>query len=565
MKVWVQIFKWLLIIGALVLAGAGVYAWQNPVPATTIVVVTPTSATPSATPTPSPTLRSITSTRPPTWTLTPTSEPSSTPTKTPTHTPTPTVTPTPAPIALVAPPVPISTTYVVTSTLPQPTVMPMVSQPKGTINILLLGSDRRPGEKIARTDVIMIVSIFPDVPSVSMISVPRDYYAWIPNWGLDKINTAYLRAGPTKYPGGGPALVKATIEYNFGIPIHYYALVDFSSYRQIVDAVGGVDLIIECPVHDTYPDEESTTGLTDIDLEPGAHHLDGKFALWYVRSRWNTSDFDRHRRQQQVLRAILVQALNQNMILRVNELWGVYQDAVETDMGLSELLYLAPIASRLDMRDIKSRFIRGETLLYSMTAPNGGAVLVPKYDALAGFVQEAAQPPVASRATQRAFRVEVWNGTGNTGWGEVAAYRLGLEGFEVVAIQDTDLTDTTSIVDFTTTSKGSPLSRLLTLYKLSQKDVTVAIDPVDAPTTDFRIILGRNYDPCVGTVTARWRNAAPVVTPTPTPDPNAPTPDPNAPTPDPNAPPATEPPPPPATEPPPPAPTEPPPPTEPAP
>ena len=121
--------------------------------------------------------------------------------------------------------------------------MPLMEQPEGTINILLLGSDSTGGQ-IARTDVIVIVSIFPDVPSVSMISVPRDYYAWIPTWGLDKINTAYLRANKTGYPGGGPALIKATIEYNFGIPIHYYALVNFDSYRSIVDAVGGVDIVV---------------------------------------------------------------------------------------------------------------------------------------------------------------------------------------------------------------------------------------------------------------------------------------------------------------------------------
>ena len=152
---------------------------------------------------------------------------------------------------------------------------------------------------------------------VSLISIPRDYYAWIPTWGLDKINTAFIRGHKHDYPGGGAALLKATIEYNFGVPIHYYAMVDFSSYRSVVDAVGGVDLVVECPFHDTYPDPEAESGQTDIDLEPGLHHLDGKHALWYVRSRWNTSDFDRHRRQQQVVRAIFHQALGQNMISRI--------------------------------------------------------------------------------------------------------------------------------------------------------------------------------------------------------------------------------------------------------
>lgn len=404
----------------------------------------------------------------------------------------------------------LTTTTVVTSPLPQPSPMPLVGQPEGTINILLLGSDS--DDKVKLTDVILIASIFPDVPSVSMISVPRDYYAWIPTWGLDKINTAYQRARKTQYPGGSIALVKATIEYNFGVPIHYHAIVDFGSYRQIVDAVGGVDLIVECPIHDTYPDPESESGQADIDLEPGHHHLDGKHALWYVRSRWNTSDFDRHRRQQQVLRAILHQALNQNMFLHIHDLWGVYKDAVETDMDLPELLYLAPIALRLDERDIKSRFIRGGTLLESWTAPNGGAVLVPHYDALYDFIQEAAQPPVSSRAAQRAYRVEVWNGTGNTGWGHVAAYRLGLESFIITDVQPAEGTLYTSITDFTTTSKGSPLYKLLRLYKRQASDVVV--EPTEGSTVDFRVLLGQDYDPCIGTTTARWK---PTPTPSPTP------------------------------------------------
>jgi len=410
-----------------------------------------------------------------------------------------------------------TTTKVVTSPLEQPTPMPLIGQPKGTINILLLGSDRRPGEDVARTDVMMIVSIFPDVPSVSMISVPRDYYAWIPTWGLDKINTAYLRARTTGYPGGGPALIKATVEYNFGLPIHYYAMVDFNSYRSIVDAVGGVDIVVECGFHDTYPDDESPIGQTDIDLEPGVHHLDGKYALWYVRSRWNTSDFDRHRRQQQVVRAILESALNQNMLARIPELWGVYQESVETDMGLPEMLSLAPVAMRLDMRDIKSRFIRGTNLLTSMSVPLRGAVLAPHYEELYTFMQEAAQPPVTSRAAQRAYRVEVWNGSGNSGWGEVAAYRLRLEGYEVPAIHQTDGTARTLITDYTTTSKGSPIARLMTLYKRQQRDVVA--EPTEGSPIDFRVTLGWDYNPCDGTGTVGWRP-----TPTPMPEPETPPP-----------------------------------------
>jgi hypothetical protein len=289
-------------------------------------------------------------------------------------------------------------------------------------------------------------------------------------------------------------------------------MVDFRSYRSIVDAVGGVDIIVECPFHDTYPDPESPSGQTDIDMEPGIHHLNGKYALWYVRSRWNTSDFDRHRRQQQVLRAVFNQALTQNIFVRIPDLWGVYKEDVETDLGLKDMLYLGSVAARFDLRNLKSRFIRGDTLLESGKAPNGGYVLIPKYDALSEFMQEAAQPPVTSRAQQRAQRVEVWNGSGNSQWGQVAAYRLRLEGFNVTDIRDIEGRPRTTVFDFTTTNKGSRLWKLRQLYELQPEDVVN--QPTEGSPVDYRVALGWNYNPCIGTGTAHWR-------PTPTPSPTA--------------------------------------------
>jgi LCP family protein required for cell wall assembly len=394
--------------------------------------------------------------------------------------------------------------------------MPLVDQPAGTINILLLGMDRNAGEGTARTDVMVIASVFPDVPAVSLLSIPRDYYAWIPAWGLDKINTAYPRAGKVAYPGGGPALTMATVTYNFGVPIHYYAMVDFTSYRRIVDAVGGVDVVVECPLHDTYPDAESETGQTDIDLEPGVHHLDGKFALWYVRSRWSTSDFDRHRRQQQVLLAILRQARSENMLVRVPELWETYRESVETDLGVKELLTLASVASRLDERNVTTSFIRSSDVITPWTAPNGGYVLVPNQEAVQNLVRSAMQPLSANRASQRAYRVVVSNGSWSSAFGDVAAYRLGLEGLLVTEIETVPAEPRTQVIDFTTTAKGSPLYRLISLYRLQEDDITR--QPTENSAVDFQVILGTNYNPCTGTGTAYWRSTpTPAPTPTPTP------------------------------------------------
>ena len=518
MQRWLKGSKWLMIAGLVTLLVVGIVAWATDLGATTFVV-TPTLTVAMAPPEPTsePTVTSTPTEVPPTWTLTPSATPTLKPSPTSTPTLSPTATSTPETISLprsgTLPAV--ASTPIISSSLPQPSPMPWVEQPAGTVNILLLGMDREAGQGIARTDVLVIASIFPDVPAVSLLSIPRDYYAWIPAWGLDKINTAYLRAERAAYPGGGPALVKATVEYNFGVPIHYYAMVDFGSYRALVNAVGGVEVIVECPFHDTYPDPEVAAGQSDIDLLPGLHHLDGKHALWYVRSRWNTSDFDRHRRQQQVLLAIMRQARNANMLIRIPELWDAYREHVETDLGLKEILTLGTVAGRLDERDIHNYFIRGSHLLTGWTAPNGGAVLVPELEAVQRFVQDAMRPLSTSRATQRAYRVAVSNGSWGTALGDVAAYRLGLEGFEVVGVERVDAAARTQVIDYTTTSKGSPLWKLISMDRL--QDYDIVSQPTEAGPVDFEVILGSNYNPCTATTTAYWSTS---VTPTPSPTPD---------------------------------------------
>ncbi len=465
----------------------------------TSVTVTPAGVTASS---PRPTA-------PPTWTLTPT--------PTPTATPAPTLTPSPTPhppYALPTPPIILTGALTVTVPLSIPAPMPLVAQPEGTINVILLGSDQPSAESVGRTDIIIVASIYPNVPAVVLLSIPRDFYAWIPGEGFNKINTAFEYGERHDYPGGGPALIKATIEYNFGIRVHYYARVGFDGFVQIVDALGGVDVAVECPLSDTFPDPDSPNGQTDVDWLPGIHHLDGKHALWYARSRWSTSDFDRNRRQQQILRGMYRQIMSLDVIPRIPELWGALTQAVSTDVGLGELLYLASVGSRLDMVNVKSRFV-GSSVLQSWRAPNGGAVLVPNYEALGALVAEALMPPARARAQQRAFRVEVWNATPYDELGHVAAERLRWEGFEVVSVQRAAETyPHTQIVDLITTSKGSPLWILKALYRRADSDVISR--PTPGSAVDFEIYLGADYNPCVPGGAIQYVPLGPTPTPIPT-------------------------------------------------
>jgi LCP family protein required for cell wall assembly len=447
-------------------------------------------------------------------THTPTPVPTSTSTPIPSLTPTPSPTPHP-PDALPTPPVILTAANPTPNPLPMPSPMPLVEQSSDVINILLLGSDRDAKAGVGLTDTIIVVSVNPELPAVALLSIPRDFYAWIPGYGFDKINTTHHHGTRNNYPGGGPALLKATIEYNFGIRVHYYVQVGFDGFIKIVDALGGVDVAVECPLSDTFPDPDSPAGQTDVDWLPGIHHIDGKHALWYARSRWNTNDIDRNRRQQQVLRGMYQQIMTLGIVPKTPQLWGTLNETVSTDLGLDELLYLGAVGSRLDMVNVKSRFVAWN-VLQSWTAPNGGYVLVPYYDALGPVVEEALAPPSSARAQQRALRVEVWNSTADGGLGHVAAERLRWEGFEVVSVAPADgAYPRTQIVDFTTSAKGSATSQLMRLYKRNQGDVVA--QPTEGSAVDYRIILGADYDPCSATK-VYW---SPVILPTPTPIPPA--------------------------------------------
>jgi LCP family protein required for cell wall assembly len=306
----------------------------------------------------------------------------------------------------------------------------------------------------------------------------------MPGQGFGKINTAFSR--------GGPVLMEATIRHNFGIEIDYYARVGFDSFVRIVDALGGVDVAVECPLRDTFPDPSSPSGQTDVDWEPGIHHLDGKHALWYARSRWSTSDFDRHRRQQQVLRGLYRQVMSLGIIPKIPSLWSALRENVSTDLDLPGLIRLGAIGMRLDTANVKSRFVGGGAVT-SWEDPKGLYILIPDGEALSSLVSDALAP--LAYTPQQVGRVAVVNATPHEGWGHVAAERLRWEGFAVVRVERSgEIQPRTQIVDFTTTPNSWTLYRLMRLYRRESDDVVS--QPTEQRDIDFQVLLGADYDPC---------------------------------------------------------------------
>ena len=173
-----------------------------------------------------------------------------------------------------------------------------VNYPDGQVRIMVLGSDARPGGGY-RTDIIMMVSINAKYGTATVLSIPRDLWVDQPGWGPNRINTAMEL--------GGFSLLANTLESNFGFRPNHYIMTTFNGFTAIIDSLGGVDVKASKTLSDKckFP-QGGRTGICTI-AAGSTTHMNGAFALWYVRSRHSTSDFDRERRSQEVIQAALLQ------------------------------------------------------------------------------------------------------------------------------------------------------------------------------------------------------------------------------------------------------------------
>jgi LCP family protein required for cell wall assembly len=381
-------------------------------------------------------------------------------------------------------------------------------QKKERVNILLLGIDEREDQYGPwRTDTMIVLTLDPESNMAGILSIPRDLWVPIPGYGENRINTAHYTGDLQKYPGGGPALAIKTVQYNFGITIHYYLRVNFSGFVEAVDTIGGVDIYVEKEIDDPlYPD--NAYGYDPLYIPAGLQHMDGKIALKYARTRHSGSDFDRLRRQQQVIMAVRDKVLRfkllPQLLLKLPELLKTVGDAVQTDLQFDEMLSLVQLASQMDDEHIKTAVI-DSSMTVPTTTPNGAQVLIPIRDEIRTVVDEIFTAPAQAakqsaekderedrdKLIEEGARIVVHNGStvGNLA-AQTAAF-LKEQGFQIVEFGIAERFDyaNTMIVDFT--GKEYTVQCLARLLNISEDN----IQPFTGSHSeiDIHLIIGADF------------------------------------------------------------------------
>jgi LCP family protein required for cell wall assembly len=354
------------------------------------------------------------------------------------------------------------------------------------INILLLGIDARPGENVdtANTDTMIVLSFNTATHTAGMLGIPRDL--WVPQPGRntpDRINTAMAY-------GGIPYAVR-TVEYNIGIPIQHYVRVSFDVVTALVNLVGGIDVNVDQNINDPYY-PSMNYGYDPFVISKGWHHMDGATALKYARTRHQTSDFFRMRRQQQIIMALRDRVLSTNalpqLLAKAPQIMSALNRSITTDLSISDIVQLALLVKDLPTDKITRITLDGAAARDWIT-PGGAEVLVPNRERInqltAQFLNQAWAPE----------RVALLNATQTKNTAERTATYLSSKGYHVVRagdapdVQETSPYSASVIYDYYGNSQFA--QNLASALGLSSSAIITSTDTYS--NTDVLVILGNDY------------------------------------------------------------------------
>jgi polyisoprenyl-teichoic acid--peptidoglycan teichoic acid transferase len=238
--------------------------------------------------------------------------------------------------------------------------------------VLLLGIDRAPdGTAVSRSDTIILLQVNPLKPDVKMLSIPRDLWVPIPGVGENRINTAHFFAEAAE-PGSGPQAVIETVALNFGIRPTYYARIQFDGFKDVIDAMGGLDLTLSQP---------------QGGLEAGKHHLTGEQALAFARDRKGTDDFFRMNQGQLVILTAVRQFLNPLNFTHLPAVLAAAGQAIDTNLPIWDWPRIGLALLRAGTDGVDHRTLTRE-MAVPFTTSGGAQVLAPQWDLIHPLITE---------------------------------------------------------------------------------------------------------------------------------------------------------------------------------
>jgi polyisoprenyl-teichoic acid--peptidoglycan teichoic acid transferase len=408
-------------------------------------------------------------------------------------------------------------------TTPAPTLTPEPPVAEGVeystwdggsrINILFMGfrgGDSTDGGCPFCTDTLILFTVDPITNTAGMLSIPRDMWVNIPGFGYSRINTAWTLGRRSKLPGGGPDLAMKTVSHFIGVPVDYYVQVDFDTFVDFIDLIGGVDvhneetMLLDPMAHGKeYPKVKITCC--------GMRHLNGRVALAYARCRHleqgcKDGDIGRAKRQQKVIFAIRDKVLSPEyfpkLLAQAPELYSTFSSGIRTNLPLDDALKLAVL-----VRDIPRENIRNGVIDHSMITLDsvilGGqkaSIIRPIPDKIrilrdeiftsSGPIGPMAQGDPTSLMETDSARVRLLNGTTTSPLEERTATYLSQQGLLITELGNTKAMSRTTIVLYS--PKLYALRFLVDLFEITRSP-QILIQPDPLETVDIEIRLGNDW------------------------------------------------------------------------
>lgn len=261
------------------------------------------------------------------------------------------------------------------------------------VNVVILSYGGAGHDGAYLTDSMMAMSVIPSTGSTTMISVPRDLWVQVPpNSGqYAKINSAYQDGVNNGYRGMSPganaggAEAASKVSDVLGLSVPFWISIDFSGFRSLVDALGGVDVTVPVGFTAQYPINDDPTinaGWKTITFKAGPQHMNGEQAIEYARARYVTSplsqasDFARSQRQTLLIRAIVSRARSVRAMPGMLSALSALQNTVRTNLSLSDL---ALFAQRMDMSGAARVGLSDQNVLVDAVSGDGQDILEPAH------------------------------------------------------------------------------------------------------------------------------------------------------------------------------------------